>query len=106
MPGENQLTFLFTDMEGSTRYWETSPDAMQMAMDRHDALLHDGITHHQGRVVLERGEGDSFFAVFDDAGQAVQAAAEIQRRLARETWPEGIPVKVRIAIHTGEADAH
>lgn len=100
------ITFLFTDMEGSTRLWEARPDAMRATMERHDALLTAGITGHGGRVILERGEGDSFFAVFDTAGDAVAAASWIQQALAAEPWPEDIPVRVRMAIHSGEADAH
>lgn len=100
------ITFLFTDMVGSTRHWEASPEVMRATMERHDALLTEEITGHDGRVILERGEGDSFFAVFDHPEDAVRAAAEIQHRLASEAWPGGIPVKVRMAIHTGEADAH
>ena len=100
------ITFLFTDMEASTRYWETAPEAMRMAMERHDALLTELITAHGGRVILERGEGDSFFAVFERPAAAVAAACSAQRALNAECWPGDIPVRVRMAVHTGEADAH
>ena len=63
LPG-GVITFLFTDIEGSTRLWEEAPDQMSAALTRHDALLTHGITQHQGIVVKSRGEGDSFFAVF------------------------------------------
>ncbi|MGH9040282.1 MAG: ATP-binding protein, partial [Acidimicrobiia bacterium] len=104
--GWRGITFLFTDMEGSTRHWEATPEAMRTAMERHDALLSEKISALGGRVVLERGEGDSFFAVFDQPADAVTAAYATQRALAAETWPGDIPVLVRMAIHTGDADAH
>src|SRR5205809_1040036 len=57
------VTFLFTDIEGSTRLWEQHPEAMRAALVRHDALLTAGIQQHGGQVVKSRGEGDSLFAV-------------------------------------------
>ena len=59
------VTFLLTDIEGSTRNWETSPVQMRAALARHDALLNSLIATHSGRVLTERGEGDSFFAVIE-----------------------------------------
>jgi predicted ATPase/class 3 adenylate cyclase len=97
------VTFLLTDIEGSTRNWEASPIAMRAALLRHDALLNEGIAGHSGHVLTERGEGDSFFAVFERASDAVAAVTALQLALHREPWPEGAPVKVRMAIHTGEA---
>jgi len=97
------VTFLLTDIEGSTRNWETSPGAMRTALLRHDDLLNEGIAKHSGRVLTERGEGDSFFAVFERASDATAAASALQLALHRERWPEGAPVSVRMAIHTGEA---
>nr|MBA2449465.1 adenylate/guanylate cyclase domain-containing protein [Chloroflexota bacterium] len=98
------VTFLFTDIEGSTTLWERDPEAMRVALARHDALLTDGIEAHGGVVVKSRGEGDSVFAVFGRASDAVQAAAGIQRWLQAETWPTGEPLRVRMALHTGEAE--
>jgi hypothetical protein len=68
-PGEADLpagtvTFLFTDIEGSTRLWESVPDAMEVALEQHNRLLTELIEGHGGVVVTSRGEGDSFFAVF------------------------------------------
>ena len=97
------VTFLLTDIEGSTRNWESSPSSMRTALLRHDALLNEGIVEHSGYVLTERGEGDSFFAVFERASDAVAAASAVQLALHREAWPVGTPVKVRMAIHTGEA---
>jgi predicted ATPase/class 3 adenylate cyclase len=97
------VTFLLTDIEGSTRNWETDPSAMREGLARHDALLNEVIAAHEGHVLTERGEGDSFFAVFERASDAVSAASALQLALYREAWPDGAPVRVRMAIHTGEA---
>ncbi len=61
------LTFLLTDIEGSTRLWESEPEAMEVALQQHDRLLAEVIESHGGAVVTSRGEGDSFFAVFQSA---------------------------------------
>jgi class 3 adenylate cyclase len=68
------LTFLFTDVEGSSGPWETQPQAMRAAMARHDALLTQVFEQHDGVVVRPRGEGDSLFVVFIRASDAVAAA--------------------------------
>src|SRR6266403_2572329 len=97
------VTFLFTDMEGSTRSWETHPAETQTALTRHDEIVATTIEAHSGAIILERGEGDSVFAVFARASDAVAAACEIQCAFRKETWPKDVPVRVRMAIHTGEA---
>jgi predicted ATPase/class 3 adenylate cyclase len=109
-PGEADLptgtiTFLLTDIEGSTRLWETVPDAMEVALERHNRLLTGVIEDHGGAVVTSRGEGDSFFAVFASAAAALEAAGGCQLRLATEGWPEGAGLRVRMGLHTGEARA-
>ena len=68
------VTFLLTDIEGSTRLWETVPDAMDAALERHNRLLTEVIEEHGGVVVTSRGEGDSFFAVFPSAVSARRLA--------------------------------
>jgi predicted ATPase/class 3 adenylate cyclase/DNA-binding CsgD family transcriptional regulator len=97
------VTFLFTDVEGSTRLWEQHPEAMREAMGRHDAIVESLTEQHGGRVVRPRGEGDSRFCVFARATDAVAAASAIQRELQAERGPTPTP-KVRMALHTGEAD--
>ena len=109
-PGEADLpagtvTFLLTDIEGSTRLWETVPDAMEVALEQHNGLLTAVIEEHGGVVVTSRGEGDSFFAVFPSAVAAVEAAGACQLRLKAEAWPEGAVLRVRMGLHTGEARA-
>ena len=97
------VTFLFTDVEGSTRAWEAHPAETQTALKRHDVIVAREIEAHNGALILERGEGDSVFAVFAHAADAVAAAIEIQRALRAQTWPAEVPMYVRMAIHTGEA---
>jgi predicted ATPase/class 3 adenylate cyclase len=100
------VTFLFTDIEGSTRLWESVPDAMEVALERHNRLLTEVIANHGGVVVTSRGEGDSFFAVFASAAAAVEAAGACQLRLGSEPWPAGAALRVRMGLHTGEASVH
>jgi len=98
------ITYLFTDVQGSTLLWHDNPHDMRPVMARHDALLTSGIEQHGGQVVRPRGEGDSIFAVFARATDAVGAACTAQQLLLRETWPEGIAINVRMALHTGESE--
>src|SRR5215216_5840997 len=98
------VTFLFTDVEGSTRLWEQHPRAMAPALARHDALIEGTVEHHGGALVRPRGEGDSRFAVFARASDAVAAAAALQRALHEEPWPTPAPLRLRVALHTGEAE--
>src|SRR5215475_6388377 len=98
------VTFLLTDIEGSTRLWEGHPDQMRAALVQHDAIVEVLTEQHHGAVVRPRGEGDSRFCVFARATDAVAAAAAIQRALHEESWPTPTPIRVRMALHTGEAD--
>ena len=93
------VTFLFTDVEGSTRLWERHPAAMRAALVEHDALIESLTEQHGGRLVRPRGEGDSRFCVFSRATDAVAAAAAIQRALQAEAWPAETPLRVRLALH-------
>jgi predicted ATPase/class 3 adenylate cyclase len=101
---EGVITFLFTDVEGSTRLWEESPETMRAALVIHDEVIESSSVEHNGVPVKERGEGDSHFVVFGQAGDAVSAVASIQKRLADVDWPTPRPLKVRVALHTGTAD--
>src|SRR3954452_22699768 len=98
------VTFLLTDVEGSTALWEEAPEAMREALARHDALFDDTVLGHGGVHIRPRGEGDSRFAVFRSAPDAVAAALAIQRAYVAEPWPTPRPIKVRIGLHTGEAE--
>ena len=103
LPGD-RVTFLLTEIEGSTRLWEDAPDAMPAALALHDALFEELVQQHSGTPIRPRGEGDSRFAVFSSAPDAVLAAVAIQRAFAAHPWPVPKPISVRIGIHTGEAD--
>ncbi len=97
------VTFLYTDIEGSTRRWEQSPDAMKAAVERHDVILRNAIESNGG--VVFRTMGDAFCAAFLTAPQALSAALAAQRALQDELWGQGTgPVKVRMALHTGMGD--
>src|SRR5438876_9611520 len=82
------VTFLFTDLEGSTRLWEEQPEAMRAALAMHDELLRDAIEAHVGHVV--KSTGDGVFAVFANAHDGVGAAVAAQLALAGADWPEGV----------------
>jgi predicted ATPase/class 3 adenylate cyclase len=103
-PPEGTVTFLLTDIEGSTRLWLQHPEAMRQALARHDALAAAIIPQHDGLLIKQRGEGDSLFAVFARASDAVAAALQFQQALVREAWPAETPLRVRVALHTGEAE--
>jgi len=95
------VTFLFTDIEGSTRLLQAHPEAWPRVLARHNEVLRGAFTAHDGREVGT--EGDSFFVGFPTASGAVAAAVAAQRALATEPWPDGIEVAVRMGLHTGEA---
>jgi class 3 adenylate cyclase len=98
------VTFLLTDIEGSTRLWEADHTAMGEALVRHDAIVGTVVRRLNGNVVKSKGEGDSVFAVFSRARDAVNAALVVQCALAAEKWPTARPIRVRMAIHTGQVE--
>jgi len=95
------VTFLFTDIEGSTRLMHELGDRYVRAQIEHHAILRAAFKSGDGREL--RTEGDSFFCVFESALDACSSAAEAQREFASHLWPEGKPIRVRIGLHTGEA---
>jgi len=96
------VTFLFTDIEGSTARWEGQPETMRVALARHDALVRAAIVEHHGHVV--KTMGDAFHAAFPRAPDALAAVLDAQRRLAAEPWSGIEPIRVRMALHTGAAE--
>jgi class 3 adenylate cyclase len=98
------VTFLLTDIEGSTRLWEAEHDAMAEALVRHDSIVNACVRRLNGHVVKSKGEGDSVFAVFRYARDAVNAALVLQCALAAEHWTTSRPIRVRMAIHTGQVE--
>ena len=98
------LTFLLTDVESSTELWERHPDAMRIALARHDEIVDTCVDLHSGMVIRPRGEGDSRFAVFTQAEDGVRSAVDILQKLA-DGFPDlPFALKARIGMHTGTAD--
>ena len=97
------VTFLLTDIEGSTELWEAHPVAMADVLERHDGIVLKVITEQGGNLIKSKGEGDATLSVFRRATDAVAAALAIGRAFQAEPWEEGIKLRVRMAIHTGEA---
>src|SRR5215211_5008028 len=102
-PPTGTLTFLFTDIEGSTKLWEDNAPAMQAALARHDELLRGAIEEQGGYVF--KTIGDAFCAAFPTGPDALEAALVAQRELFAEAWDEEIgTLRVRMALHTGAAE--
>jgi len=95
------VTFLFSDIEGSTRLVKALREDYPRVLAEHRQLVRAAVTAHGGREVDT--QGDAFFVVFGGARQAVSCGLAVQRALAAHPWPAGAPVRVRIGIHTGEA---
>lgn len=101
-PPTGLVVFLFTDVEGSTQLWGRDPEAMSRALERHDRLLREAIAGHDGYLFSKAG--DAFAAAFSSPGRAVQAAVAGQIALA-DTGDEDLgPLRVRMALHAGEAE--
>jgi predicted ATPase/class 3 adenylate cyclase len=99
-PPTGTVTFLFTDIEGSTKRWEQYPHAMQAAFARQEAVLRHAIEANGG--VAYKMIGDAFQAAFPTALQALHAALDAQHSLHSENWPSEIgDLRVRMALHTG-----
>ena len=96
------VTFLFTDIEGSTRLWERDASAMKPAVARHDEILRSAIEERDGHVF--KTIGDAFCAAFSNVSDALEAAISAQRALLAEEWEEGTLIRVRMALHTGAVD--
>jgi predicted ATPase/class 3 adenylate cyclase len=101
-PATVTATFVFTDIEGSSRQWDLEPDAMAEALRLHDDLLTEVIARHGGTVFKHTGDGVG--AVFAEPADALAAAADAQAELQRTGWPTSTPLRVRMGIHTGEAE--
>jgi predicted ATPase/class 3 adenylate cyclase/Tfp pilus assembly protein PilF len=101
-PPTGTLTFLFTDIEGSTKLWEQDFSSMQVALARHDEILRSAIEERGGYVF--KTVGDAFCCAFPTAPDALEAALDTQRRLLSSEWEQTGPLKVRMALHTGAAE--
>ena len=101
-PAIHLATFLFTDIEGSAKLWEKAPEKMKVALQRHHQILQEAITSNGGAVF--QIIGDAFCAAFPTVLSAVSAAVSAQQELHREPWDLPLPIRVRMGIHTGEAE--
>jgi predicted ATPase/class 3 adenylate cyclase/Tfp pilus assembly protein PilF len=102
MLSSGTITFLFTDIEGSTPAWEQHPGDMRSALEQHNTILQQVAANYNGQVF--KIVGDEFQVAFTDPAQAVEAAIDIQHQLANTQWPSATgPLRVRMGIHTGEA---
>ncbi len=97
-----EVTFLFTDIEGSTDAWERHPEAMPSALREHQSRVREAVVEHGGVVVKDTGDG--VFAAFPTASAAVGAAVEAQRALLATSWGETGPLRARMGLHTAEAE--
>ena len=93
------VTFLFTDIEGSTRLWEDEPERMRAVLARHDAISRAAVESHRGVVVKMTGDG--VHAAFDDALDALTATIDLQQALADPSATNGVPLRVRCGLHAG-----
>src|SRR5215218_4866021 len=98
------VTFLFSDVEGSTRLLARLRGGYAEVLGQHQRLLRVAFDEHDGCEV--HTEGDAFFVAFARASDAIAAAVSAQRSLASKRWPEGVEVRVRMGVHTGEAEVH
>ncbi len=98
-----EVTFVLTDIEGSTRLWDTDADAMAAALELHDGLIGRLVEDHGGRLLKDKGEGDATLSIFERASAAVACAAKLQRAVAVTAWPAGIEMRLRVALYSGEA---
>ncbi len=94
------VTMLFSDIEGSTVLLSRLGESFESALSQHRRILRAAFARWRGHEVGT--EGDSFFVAFESAGDAVRACVDGQRALAAHEWPDGVPVRVRMGIHTGE----
>jgi predicted ATPase/class 3 adenylate cyclase/DNA-binding XRE family transcriptional regulator len=95
-------TFFFTDIEGSAKLWDQAPEKMKVALQRHHAILQEAITSNGGAVF--QIVGDAFCAAFPTVQSAISAAVTAQRALYQAQWDLPFPIRVRMGIHTGEAE--
>ena len=95
------VTFLFTDIEASTRLWHHHPEEMRVALAAHDEVVRSTVKRHGGYVFSTGGDG--FAVAFSRAAEAVRAAVEAQSALQARHWPAGAPIRVRMGVVTGEA---
>ena len=100
---EVYAVFLFTDIEGSTRLWQTHGDRLTAALTQHDAIIREAVTRHGGRVVKHTGDG--VLAIFQ-GGQPLAAALDMQREMAAANWTPLDGLRIRVGLHAGQAQPY
>ena len=98
------VTFMLTDVEGSTQLFAQHREQAARALRRQEELIAAAVPASRGTLLHERGEGDSTFALFARATDALACALDVQRAMEHEDWPGGLQVRVRVGLHAGEAD--
>ena len=93
------VTFLFTDIEGSTQLLDRLREQYASVLAEHHEIMRTAIVHHHGREIGT--QGDAFFVAFARAQEAVACVVDAQRALASHAWPQGTTVRVRMGLHTG-----
>jgi class 3 adenylate cyclase/tetratricopeptide (TPR) repeat protein len=101
---EGVVTFLLTDIEGSSGLWDAHPQAMGQVIAKVEAMVAEHVEEHGGRLIKSRGEGDSTLSAFTHATAAASSALDLHAELAGREWPDGIEVRLRVALHTGQAE--
>ena len=96
------VTYVFTDVEGSTRLWDTHPEQMKPALARHDDILKGAVAEHGGHIFSHAGDG--FGISFQSAGTALDFVEQVQLGLAATEWPEHATIRIRIGVHVGTAE--
>jgi predicted ATPase/class 3 adenylate cyclase len=98
------LTFMFTDIEDSSRLWDSHPEAMRLALAAHNEVVKRAAADHDGSIVKDRGDG--YLIVFENASDGLRAAVQLQRDLAAADWDEPVgQLRVRLGMHSGTAEA-
>jgi len=100
--GNRIVTFLFTDIEGSSAWWQENAAAMSKAVEQHDALTRTQVERHAGTIV--KSTGDGVFAVFDDPLGALRSALDLQRALLQTPSSDAVALRIRVGIHVGHAN--
>ena len=95
-----------TDIAGSTRLWESRADSMREAIRKHDSIIQRAVDENNGRLIKERGEGDSHFCVFTHSNDGLRAAIQIQKELPLQEWGIGAQIQVRMSLHSAQAEPH
>jgi predicted ATPase/class 3 adenylate cyclase len=98
------VTYLMTDIVGSSRLWEINPEGMADALFAYEQIIGEAVATCGGALIKSRGEGDSHFAVFDRADSAVACALNFVLSLQRQEWPDNLTIRARCALHTGASE--